>query len=160
MLLNTATSAEHTFLLTFARLADVHRWPVLQPVPTEVTHHPDPDLRHQMAEGKSITCLSLLNMELTSAVGSPMVLRHGRLHLTSLPTATELVLSQDKAHHPQHVTGINLTSIDRKPRPLKVATEELDVAEVDSAVDLEVQADLETANGSMASTFQVHRIHA
>lgn len=62
MLLSTATSVVHTSLLTFVQLAVVHRWPLLQQVQTEVTHHQDP--RHQTVEGENITLPSILNMEL------------------------------------------------------------------------------------------------
>jgi hypothetical protein len=88
-----------------------------------------------------------------------MVLRRGRPHLTSLLTAMELVLFQDKARLQRHVTGINPTFTDHKAKPPKVVTEELDGA-VEASAEDQVEADQETENGSMASTSQVHQTHA
>lgn len=89
-----------------------------------------------------------------------MVLHPGRPHLTSLPMETVPGPCQaSKAHHLRHATGTNPTSTDHKLSPQKAVTEELDAAVEVLAADLQAQADLETANGSMASTSQAHPTH-
>lgn len=115
-----------------------------------------------MAEGETTTTTypSLFKHATNHVVDSPTVLRHGRLHLTSLPTEMPDLFQDSKVHHRADATGTSPTYTDHKPRLPRAVTEELDEAVEDLEADPLVQAVLETANGSMASTFQAHPTHA